>query len=150
MHSAAWPAYRPCTVQLGLHTGHAQCSLACIQAMHSAAWPAYRPCTVQLGLHTGHAQCSLACIQAMHSAAWPAYRPCTVQLGLHTGHAQCSLACIQVTHSAAWPAYRLLYYDVMHYVAMQGHARDTHLAAAYFHAESFRCQRSYDLPTMAK
>ena len=34
----------------------------------------------------------------------------------------------------------LLYYDVMHYVAMQEHARDTHLAAAYFHAASFRCR----------
>ena len=44
----------------------------------------------------------------------------------------------------------MLYYDVMHYVAMQEHARDTHLAAAYFHAASFRCRGSYDLPTMAK
>ena len=34
----------------------------------------------------------------------------------------------------------VLYYDVMHYVAMQEHARDTHLAAAYFHAGSFRCR----------
>ena len=51
---------------------------------------------------------------------------------------------------SSWPACTLLYYDVMHYVAMQEHAQDTHLAAAYFHAGSFRCRRSYDLPTMAK
>ena len=46
----------------------------------------------------------------------------------------------------------MLYYDVMQYVAMQEHARDTHthLAAAHFHAGSFRCLSSYDLPTMAK